>query len=98
MDDSRSPIDRRRTTRGGRRAADPKPDPVGERAALAASSLLWQLPDGTRCWMMDHRGHTVVYVNRDRRELRIEIFESEPHARAQSDAWCLEYGASQLGR
>jgi hypothetical protein len=85
--------ERRQTLRGGRRESDPAV-PVGN---PLLASVLWHLPDNTRCWLMRHKGKILVRVSRESRDLRIEVFESEPEAAAQADAWCIEYGASQVG-
>jgi hypothetical protein len=94
MADLRDPgIERRQTLRGGRRESDPAI--AGGNPLLA--SVLWSLPDNTRCWLMRHKGKILVRVSRESQDLRIEVFDSEAEAAAQSDAWCIEYGASQVG-
>ena len=85
--------ERRQTLRGGRRDSDPAIP--GGNPLLA--SVLWNLPDNTRCWMMRHKGKILVRVSRDAQDLRIDVFDSEAEAAVQADAWCIEYGASQLG-
>jgi hypothetical protein len=86
---------RRRSTRGGRRQADTTE--AGPDTSRLSASVIWHLPDNTRCWMMRHKGRVVVRVSREDCDLRIEVFDSEVEAAAQSDAWCLEYGAAQVG-
>ena len=83
--------ERRQTLRGGRRETDPA-IPAGNNPLLA--SVLWHLPDNTRCWVMRHKGKILVRVSRESQDLRIEVFDSEAEAAAQADAWCIEYGAS----
>jgi hypothetical protein len=82
----------RHTLRGGRRNTDPA---IAIGNPLRAS-VLWHLPDNTRCWTMHHKGKILVRVSRESQDLRIEVFDSEPEAAAQAAAWCLEYGAAQL--
>lgn len=81
--------------RGGRRQADTT-DAAADTGRLAAS-VLWHLPDNTRCWVMRHKGRLLVRVSRGDRDLRIEVFDSEAEAAAQADAWGLEYGAALIG-
>jgi hypothetical protein len=78
--------------RGGRRDSDPA-IPAGN---PLLASVRWQLPDRTRCWLMRHKGKILVRVSRESHDLRIEVFDSEVEAAAQADAWCIEYGASQV--
>ena len=84
---------RRTTTRGGRRRSDTTDANLG--TGRLAASVLWHLPDHTRCWVMQHKGRLMVRVSRDDRDLRIEVFDTEAEVAAQADAWCLEYGAVQ---
>ena len=84
---------RRKTTRGGRRQTDTTD--VNPGTGRLAASVLWHLPDNTRCWVMQHKGRLMVRVSRDDRDLRIEVFDTEAEVAAQADAWCLEYGAAQ---
>jgi hypothetical protein len=86
--------ERRQTQRGGRRDVDP-PHTDSRNPLLA--SVLWHLPDNTRCWMMRHKDKILVRLSRESQDLRIEVFDSEAEAAAQADAWCLEYGAAQAG-
>jgi hypothetical protein len=86
---------RRTTTRGGRRRNDTTDANLG--TGRLAASVLWHLPDNTRCWVMQHKGRLMVRVSRDDRDLRIEVFDTEADVAAQADAWCLEYGAVQTG-
>lgn len=84
--------DRRRASRNGRRTSDPTPDSVGTSVRTSAS-LVWELPDETRCWIMRHRGRVIVHVSRGAEDLRIEIFANDVEAKAGADAWLMEYGA-----
>jgi hypothetical protein len=94
MGDNRSQgADRRRTSRNGRRTADPMPEPVGAAVRMSAT-LVWELPDNTRCWMMRHRGRLIVHVSRGSEDLRIDIFASDVEARAGADRWLMEFGAT----
>ena len=94
MEDQRAPgNERRQAPRGGRRDTDPA---VATGNPLLAS-VLWHLPDNTRCWTMRHKGKILVRVSRESQDLRIDVFDSEAEAWAQADAWCIEYGASLVG-
>jgi hypothetical protein len=84
--------DRRRTSRSGRRTSDPTPASVGT-AVRTSATLLWELPDETRCWMMRHRGRVIVHVSRGAGDLRIEIFATEVDAKTGADALLMEFGA-----
>ena len=93
MRDKRSPDnDRRRTSRNGRRTFDPTPESVGTSVRTSAS-LVWELPDDTRCWIMRHRGRVIVHVSRGAEDLRIDIFADEVAAKAGAQAWLMEFGA-----
>lgn len=81
--------------RGGRRQTDTT-DATSPSSPLSAS-VLWHLSDNTRCWVMEHKGRLMLRVSREDRDLRIEVFDTEAEAAAQADAWCLEYGALQVG-
>jgi len=95
MADLRAPgNERRQTQRGGRRDVDP---PLNNGGNPLLASVVWHLPDNTRCWVMRHKGKILVRLSRESQDLRIEVFDSEAEAAAQADAWCLEYGASQVG-
>ena len=85
--------DRRRITRGGRRASDPIGDTIGGGARLSATAL-WRLPDATRCWILRHGKMSVVSISRDGVTLDIEMFNGEDDARAQVDAWLVSPAAS----
>jgi hypothetical protein len=85
---------RRATTRGGRRRTDTADANAG--TGRLSASVLWHLPDHTRCWVMQHKGRLLVRVTRQYRDLRIEVCESEVEVAAQAEAWCLEYGAGQI--
>ena len=85
---------RRTTTRGGRRQTDTAAS--GPDTGRLAASVIWHLPDNTRCWVMRHKGRLMVRVSREDRDLRIEVFDTEEEAAAQADAWCLEHGAAQI--
>jgi hypothetical protein len=83
---------RRSTTRGGRRQTDTTD--VNPSTGRLSASVLWHLPDNTRCWVMQHKGRLLVRVTRHHRDLRIEVFDSEVEVAAQADARCLEYGST----
>jgi hypothetical protein len=86
---------RRQTTRGGRRQTDTTE--AGPDTGRLSASVIWHLPDNTRCWVMRHKGRLLVRVSREDCDLRIEVFDTEEEAAAQADAWCLEYGAAHVG-
>jgi hypothetical protein len=86
---------RRKTTRGGRRRSDTTDANLG--TGRLAASVLWHLPDNTRCWVMQHKGRLMLRVSRDDRDLQIEMFDTEAEVAAQADAWCLEYGVAVAG-
>jgi hypothetical protein len=86
--------ERRQTRRGGRRAKDPASAHQGN---PLLASVVWHLPDNTRCWVMQHKGRILVRVSRESEDLRIEVFDTEEEAAAQARAWHLEYGAAQAG-
>src|SRR4051795_3025768 len=86
---------RRKTTRGGRRRSDTTDANLG--TGRLAASVLWHLPDNTRCWVMQHKGRLMVRVSRGDRDLRTEVVDSEAEVAAKADAWCFEYGAAQAG-
>lgn len=97
MDEQRaSGSSRRSNPDGGRRQTDTTSQAPAVMHRFSAR-VLWQLPDNTRCWVMEHKGRILVRVSRENQDLRIEVFDSEAEAGAQADAWCLEYGAGQLG-
>ena len=96
MEEQRAPgTGRRSEAEGGRRQTDPSPPASGN--PRFSARVLWNLPDNTRCWVMEHKGRLMVRVSRESQDLRIEVFDSQAEAAAQADAWCLEYGVSQLG-
>jgi hypothetical protein len=97
MDEKRAPGSNRRSNPdGGRRQTD-TPGQEPESPHRFSARVLWNLPDNTRCWMMEHKGRLLVRVSRDSEDLRIEVFDSQAEAAAQADAWCLEYGAAHVG-
>jgi hypothetical protein len=86
---------RRQTMRGGRRQTDTTE--AGRDTGRLSASVIWHLPDNTRCWVMRHKGRLLVRVSREDCDLRIEVFDTEEEAADQANAWCLEYGAAQAG-
>jgi hypothetical protein len=97
MDEKRAPgASRRSNPDGGRRQTDTSSHDSGSPHRFSAR-VLWHLPDNTRCWVMEHKGRLLVRVSRESRDLRIEVVDSQAEATAQADAWCLEYGAVQVG-
>jgi hypothetical protein len=94
MEENRSSKpDRRRVSRNGRRVTDPTPEPLGV-ALRTSATLLWELPDATRCWIMRHRRRVIVHVSRGSEDLRVDLFASEVDAKAAADEWLMEFGAA----
>ena len=86
---------RRTTKRGGRRRTDTTDANLG--TGRLSASVLWHLPDNTRCWVMQHKGRLMLRVSRESTDLRIEMFDTEEEVAAQAEAWCFEYGGAQVG-
>jgi hypothetical protein len=86
---------RRTTTRGGRRGTDTADANLG--TGRLSASVLWHLPDNTRCWVMQHKGRLMLRVSRGSTDLRIEMFDTEEEVAAQAETWCFEYGGAQIG-
>lgn len=55
------------------------------------ATLIWELPDETRCWVVRHRGAIAAHVSRGLDDLRFETFDSEDAARSQAELWRLEF-------
>jgi hypothetical protein len=80
MREKRSGVDRRHADRGGRRA--------GEKLS---ASVLWELADGTRCWIVQNPQAIVVHISRGRQDLRVQGFDSDVTAREAALQWRLAY-------
>ena len=74
--------------RTGRRIEDPATDPKDR----VAATLLWELPDHTRCWTMRNRGKIVVYLTRLSAILSIEILSAGSDVQALTEVWRTECG------
>jgi hypothetical protein len=73
MTEHRKVTDRRRMTRSGRRAGDPVPK--------LSATVLWELPDGTRCWILRGVDGVRVHISRGVEDLVVHTFDSEAEAR-----------------
>jgi len=56
-----------------------------------SATLVWELPDLTRCWILRHAGEIAVHVTRESADLRLEVVSDVEEASRVADAWHCEF-------
>jgi len=87
VDEKRShPSDRRRIVRNGRRACDA--------SSKTSATLVWELPDLTRCWILRHAGQIAVHVTRESEDLQLHVVATDEEAVTLAEEWRVEFAVS----